>query len=78
MALEDGRRTMRLVRFHAAEYHIDLHKTGVLGFSAGGHPVTDISTHFDKRGIPPSMRPTKKAAARILRGIFIQRIYGLD
>jgi len=52
MALEDAQRTVGLVRFHAAEYHIDPHKIGVLGFSAGGHLVTDISTHFDKRLYP--------------------------
>ena len=46
MALEDAQRTMGLVRFHAAEWHIDPHKIGVLGFSAGGHLVTAISTHF--------------------------------
>jgi len=26
---------------HAAEYHIDPHKIGVLGFSAGGHLSRD-------------------------------------
>ena len=31
MALEDAQRTVGLVRFHAAEYHIDPHKIGVLG-----------------------------------------------
>ena len=49
MALEDAQRTVGLVRFHAAEWHIDPHKLGVLGFSAGGHLVAAISTHFDKR-----------------------------
>ncbi len=49
MALEDAQRTLGLLRLHAAEYHIDPHKIGVLGFSAGGHLVTDISTHFSKR-----------------------------
>lgn len=49
MALEDAQRTMGLVRFHAAEWHIDPHKIGVLGFSAGGHLVAAISTHFEKR-----------------------------
>ena len=49
MALQDAQRTVGLVRFHAAEYHIDPRKIGVLGFSAGGHLSTDISTHFDKR-----------------------------
>ena len=52
MALEDAQRTVGLVRFHAAEYHIDPHKIGVLGFSAGGHLVAAISTHFDKRLYP--------------------------
>jgi acetyl esterase/lipase len=52
MALEDAQRTVGLVRFHAAEYHIDPHKIGVLGFSAGGHLSADISTHFDKRLYP--------------------------
>ena len=37
MALEDAQRALRLVRFHAADWHIDPHKIGVLGFSAGGH-----------------------------------------
>jgi acetyl esterase/lipase len=53
MALEDAQRTVGLVRFHAAEYHVDPHKIGVLGFSAGGHLSADISTHFDKRLYPP-------------------------
>jgi acetyl esterase/lipase len=53
MALEDAQRTVGLIRFHAAEYHIDPHKIGVLGFSAGGHLVADISTHFEKRSYPP-------------------------
>ncbi|EEF59581.1 alpha/beta hydrolase [Pedosphaera parvula] len=48
-ALEDAQRTLGLVRFHAAEWHIDPHKIGVLGFSAGGHLVAAISTRFDKR-----------------------------
>lgn len=52
MALEDAQRTVGLVRFHATEWHIDPHKIGVLGFSAGGHLVAAISTHFDKRLYP--------------------------
>ena len=53
MALEDAQRTVGLVRFHAAEWHIDPHKIGVLGFSAGGHLVAAISTHFEQRLYPP-------------------------
>jgi acetyl esterase/lipase len=48
-ALEDAQRTVGLVRFHAADWHIDPHKIGVLGFSAGGHMVAAISTHFKRR-----------------------------
>src|SRR5271170_5204981 len=52
-ALEDAQRTMGLVRLHAAEWHIDPHKIGVLGFSAGGHLVANISTHFAQRAYAP-------------------------
>lgn len=52
MALEDAQRTLGLVRLHSAEWHIDPHKIGVLGFSAGGHLVADISTHWEKRLYP--------------------------
>jgi acetyl esterase/lipase len=51
-ALQDAQRAVGLVRFHAAEWQIDPHKIGVIGFSAGGHMVAAISTHFDKRSYP--------------------------
>ncbi|MGA2647859.1 MAG: alpha/beta hydrolase [Candidatus Sulfotelmatobacter sp.] len=52
MALEDAQRTVGLVRFHAAEWHIDPHRIGVLGFSAGGHLVAAMSSHFGQRLYP--------------------------
>ena len=52
LALEDAQRTLGLVRFHAADWHIDPHKIGVIGFSAGGHMVAATSTHFDQRLYP--------------------------
>ena len=51
-ALQDAQRAIGLVRFHAAEWQIDPHKIGVIGFSAGGHLVAAVSTHFDKRLYP--------------------------
>lgn len=42
--LEDAQRTMGLLRYHAAGWHLDPHKIGVLGFSAGGYLVAEIST----------------------------------
>ncbi|NIJ71903.1 alpha/beta hydrolase [Xanthomonas sp. F4] len=52
MALQDAQRTVGLVRQHAAQWQIDPHKIGVLGFSAGGHLVAAISTHFERRLYP--------------------------
>jgi acetyl esterase/lipase len=51
-ALQDAQRTLGLVRLHAAEWHIDPHKIGVLGFSAGGHVAAGVSTHFEQRLYP--------------------------
>ena len=48
-ALEDAQRAVRLVRFHAAQWHIDPHKVGVIGFSAGGYLVAEASTNFKRR-----------------------------
>lgn len=53
IALEDAQRTLGLVRLHAAEWHIDPHKVGVLGFSAGGHLVAATSVHFQQRLYAP-------------------------
>ncbi|MGB6976573.1 MAG: alpha/beta hydrolase [Gammaproteobacteria bacterium] len=53
MALEDAQRAMGLVRSHASEWHIDPHKVGVMGFSAGGHLAAATSTHFNQRIYQP-------------------------
>ena len=49
MALEDAQRTVGLVRFHAAEWGVNPHKIGVLGFSAGGHLVAAVCTPVEPR-----------------------------
>jgi acetyl esterase/lipase len=48
-ALQDAQRTLGLVRHHAAEWHIDPNRIGVLGFSAGGHMAAALSTQFEHR-----------------------------
>ena len=53
LALEDAQRTIGLVRSHAAEWHINPQKVGVLGFSAGGYLVAEISTVFQRRLYAP-------------------------
>ena len=52
-ALQDAQRAVGLVRSHAAEWHIDTHRIGVLGFSAGGHLAAAVSTNFNTRLYPP-------------------------
>jgi len=51
-ALQDAQRAVGLVREHAAEWHIDPKRIGVLGFSAGGHLAAALSTHYDRRLYP--------------------------
>jgi acetyl esterase/lipase len=51
-ALQDAQRTLGLVRQHAAQWQVDPHKIGVIGFSAGGHLAAAASTRFDKRAYP--------------------------
>jgi acetyl esterase/lipase len=52
VALEDAQRAMGMVRERSAEWGIDPHRVGVLGFSAGGHLAAAISTHYDRRLYP--------------------------
>src|SRR3984893_424830 len=52
-ALQDAQRSIGIVRSHAAEWHIDPHRIGVLGFSAGAHLAAALSTHFDQRLYDP-------------------------
>ena len=52
-ALQDAQRALSLAREHASEWHIDPHRIGVLGFSAGGHLAAAISTHYAQRLYSP-------------------------
>jgi acetyl esterase/lipase len=52
-ALQDAQRAVGIVRAHAAEWHIDVNRVGVLGFSAGAHLAAALSTHFDQRLYDP-------------------------
>jgi acetyl esterase/lipase len=44
--LMDAQRALRLVRHHAADFHIDPNGIGIIGFSAGGHLAATLGTHF--------------------------------
>lgn len=53
LALEDAQRAMGLVHLHSADWGIDPHRIGVLGFSAGGDLAALLSNHFAKRLYAP-------------------------
>src|SRR3954454_12869047 len=70
-ALQDAQRTLGLVRSHAAQWHVDPHKIGVIGFSAGGHLVAAVSTRFAQR----TYRPVDAADALSSRPDFAIAVY---
>lgn len=51
--LLDAQRAIRLVRQHAEPWHINPNQVGVMGFSAGGHLASTLSTAYLHRAIPP-------------------------
>ncbi|MBZ5855618.1 alpha/beta hydrolase [Flavihumibacter profundi] len=59
--LQDAQQAVKLVRQRAAEWGVDTHKIGIMGFSAGGHLASTAGTHFDSSFIPnpekTSLRP---------------------
>jgi acetyl esterase/lipase len=51
--MQDGQKAIRLVRQHAKEWGIDPGKIGIMGFSAGGHLASTLSTHFKEKVYEP-------------------------
>lgn len=51
--LEDGEAAMRTIRRHAAQWRIDPGSIGIMGFSAGGHFVSTLLTHYSDSATRP-------------------------
>jgi len=47
--LQDAQEAVRIVRLNATIWNIDPNKIGIMGFSAGGHLASTLSTHYDDR-----------------------------
>ena len=47
VALSDAQRAMRIIRANSKKWDINPNTIGVLGFSAGGHLASTLSTHHD-------------------------------
>lgn len=61
--LMDAQRAIRTVRAKAADWGIDPHRVGILGFSAGGHLASTAATHFDS-GKADAGDPVEKQSSR--------------
>lgn len=46
--LVDAQRALRTLRARAEEWHLDSHKIGVMGFSAGGHLAASLATRYQE------------------------------
>ena len=47
--LQDAQRAMRIVRSHAKQWKINPRRIGIMGFSAGGHVASTLSTHYNQK-----------------------------
>ncbi len=61
--LQDAARGLRTLRSRARELGLDPSRIGVLGFSAGGHLASTLSTHFDA-GRPDAADPIDRVSSR--------------
>ena len=61
--MTDGQRAVQYVRAHAAEWKIDPQRIGVMGFSAGGHLASTVSTHV-LPGDPAATDPVARVSSR--------------
>lgn len=61
--LHDAQRALRTARHKAAEWKLDPHRIGIMGFSAGGHLASTAATHFDA-GNAQASDPIEKMSSR--------------
>lgn len=61
--LKDVQRAMRIVRHNAKDWNVNPNLIGVMGFSAGGHLASSVSTHFDG-GNPSATDPIERESCR--------------
>ena len=61
--LQDVQRAIRYTRAHAEELGVSANRVGVMGFSAGGHLASTVSTHFDS-GDEDNSDPIERESCR--------------
>jgi acetyl esterase/lipase len=63
ITLLDAKRAMRLVRDRAKEWHIDPHKVGIAGYSAGANLAMNLAANFDL-GDKDAVDPIERLSSR--------------
>jgi acetyl esterase/lipase len=74
--MQDAQRALRLVRHNAKNWHIDPKHVGIIGFSAGGHLSSTVSTHFDA-GDATSSDPIERQTCRPDAAILCYPVIGM-
>ncbi len=62
--LLDAMQGMKLIRQRAAQYKVDPNKIGIMGFSAGGHLASTLSTHYFRTNEAAATSAARPNAAR--------------
>jgi acetyl esterase/lipase len=72
--LQDAQEAMRNIRRHAKEWNINPDKIGIMGFSAGGHLASTLSTRFNDK----VYKPVDTTSARPDFSILIYPVISMD
>jgi acetyl esterase/lipase len=73
---EDVSTAMQIVKSRAVEFGIDPNKTGILGFSAGGH-LASMGATMIKEGKPGAKNPWEKISSRPAFAILVYPVISL-
>ena len=61
--MQDAQRAIQTLRSKAKDLNLDPGRIGIIGFSAGGHLCSTVSTHFTP-GDPDSVDPVRRVSSR--------------
>ena len=75
--LDDALRGMQLIRSHAKEWNIDPAKVGVMGFSAGGHLASTVST-LSKEGNPQAADLVERLSSRPNFSVLVYPVISME
>jgi acetyl esterase/lipase len=72
--MQDGQQAIRIVRSHSKDWGINPDKIGIMGFSAGGHLASTLSTHFNEK----VYKPEDSTSARPNFSLLIYPVISMD